>query len=77
MVGYRMLGIAVATLSLGALVATTATASSAQKQKKKVTLEQAWEICRKEVQSGPMATTNQMDRTARGQACLSRFGYRL
>jgi hypothetical protein len=52
--------------------------ASAQTQKKKVTRDQAWEICRKEIQKEmPMQTTNQNQRFIRGGACMARFGHRL
>jgi hypothetical protein len=52
--------------------------ASAQKKGKKVTYEEAWEICRKDVQANlPGDTTQSAARYTRGAGCMKKYGYRL
>jgi penicillin V acylase-like amidase (Ntn superfamily) len=71
-----LLGVAIA-LSVGMLFAATDMAS-AQKKAKKLTYEQAWAACQKDVQTAlPGDTTQSAARYTRGAACMKIHGYRL
>jgi hypothetical protein len=64
-------------VSVGALLAATDMAS-AQKKAKKLTYEQAWAECRKDVQSAlPGDATASAARYTRGAGCMKQHGYRL
>ena len=63
--------------SLGTLLM-TADVASAQKKAKKLTYEQAWAECRKDVQSAlPGDPTASAARYTRGAGCMKQHGYRL
>jgi hypothetical protein len=51
--------------------------ASAAKKAKKVSYEEAWEICRKDVQANLPGMDFASTRATRGAACLKRYGYRL
>jgi hypothetical protein len=82
MVGYKALGIIFAALSLGAVLtfATTASAQTQPKQKK-VSYEEAFRRCKaymdKEMGGLKHDTINELTRTARGRACMEKFGHKL
>jgi hypothetical protein len=76
MLKFNLLGVVMA-LSIGLLFAATDTAS-AQKKAKKLTYEQAWAECRKDVQANlPGDTTQSAARYTRGAGCMKQHGYRL
>jgi hypothetical protein len=67
---------AVTALSVGMLFAATEMAS-AQKAKK-MTYEQAYAACAKDIQANvPPETTTSAGRYTRGAACMKKYGYRL
>ena len=72
---YRMLTLIVA----GAFVAAPGLAENALAAKKKLTYEQAWEVCKKEMDKmGIFGTSTQAnERHTRGAACMKKYGYRL
>lgn len=58
-----------------ALIAVNTEASA---QQRKVSLAQAWKICKAALdKEGPATTTNTNDRFLRGGACMAKFGYSL
>ena len=65
---------AMAALSAGALFVATDIASAQQKQK--MTYEQAYERCRKEIGAGTDANAGP-SRYTRGSACMKKYGYKL
>jgi hypothetical protein len=66
----------VAMLSAGLLFG-AADSASAQKTKK-VSYEEAWALCRADVQANtPPETTQSAARYTRGAACMKKYGYRL
>jgi hypothetical protein len=68
--------IAAIALTVTMLFAVTEVAS-AQKAKK-LTYEQAWAACSKDVQANvPPETTTSAGRYTRGAACMKKYGYRL
>lgn len=67
--------IAVAIVAGVYVMAAVSTEASAQK---KVSLAQAWKICKAALdKEGPATTTNTNDRFLRGGACMAKFGYSL
>jgi hypothetical protein len=69
---------AIAALSVGMLFAATDMASAQQKKAKKLTYEQAWAECKKDVTSVlGTDTTTTAGRYTRGAACMKQHGYRL
>jgi penicillin V acylase-like amidase (Ntn superfamily) len=69
--------VAILALVAGTLFATTDMAA-AQKKAKKLTYEQAWAECRKDVTSMlPGDATASAARYTRGAACMKQHGYRL
>ena len=75
----KILGAGIA-LSVGILIALPGTAL-AQKAQKKISYEEAFKRCKAfmDKETGAMArtTTTTTERTARGAACMQKFGYRL
>jgi hypothetical protein len=74
--GYRILSVIIA----GAFVAGSGLADSAvAKTKKKLTYEQAWEVCKKEMDKmGIFGTSTQaVERHTRGAGCMKRYGYKI
>ncbi|MGE3988641.1 hypothetical protein [Pseudorhodoplanes sp.] len=80
MVAPRILGIAAALLTAGALLAIAVPASAQQKQKK-ISYEEAFRRCKafmdKEKGSLGAGTTSDANKSTRGAACMRKFGYRL
>jgi hypothetical protein len=72
---FRILTVLVA----GAFVVTSGLADNALAAKKKLTYEQAWEVCKKEMDKmGIFGTTTQAnERHTRGAACMKKHGYRI
>ena len=63
-------------LSVCALFAMTATASAATAQKKRISHEQAWKLCKQALdREGPATTENTNSRYLRGGACMAKYGY--
>lgn len=62
-------------LSICALFAMSTTAT-AQKQKKQVSYEQAWKLCKQALdREGPATSENTNSRYVRGGACMAKYGY--
>ena len=72
---FRILTVLVA----GAFVVTSGLADNALAAKKKLTYEQAWEACKKEMDKmGIFGTSTQAnERHTRGAACMKRYGYKI
>ncbi|HTM74739.1 MAG TPA: hypothetical protein VL198_16050 [Pseudolabrys sp.] len=72
---FRTLTVLVA----GAFVVTSGLADNALAAKKKLTYEQAWEACKKEMDKmGVFGTSTQAnERHTRGAACMKRYGYKI
>ena len=72
---FRILTVLVA----GAFVVTSGLADKALAAKKKLTYEQAWEACKKEMDKmGIFGTSTQAnERHTRGAACMKRYGYKI
>ena len=72
---FRILTVLVA----GAFVVTSGLADNALAAKKKLTYEQAWEACKKEMDKmGVFGTSTQAnERHTRGAACMKRYGYKI
>ena len=72
---YRILTVLVA----GAFVAASGLADNALAAKKKLTYEQAWDVCKKEMDKmGIFGTSTQAnERHTRGAACMKKHGYRI
>ena len=72
---YKILTMLVA----GAFVAAPGFAESALAAKKKLTYEQAWDVCKKEMDKmGVFGTSTQAnERHTRGAACMKKHGYRI
>ena len=66
-------------LVAGAFVVTSGLADNALAAKKKLTYEQAWEACKKEMDKmGVFGTSTQAnERHTRGAACMKRYGYKI
>jgi hypothetical protein len=66
-------------LLVGAFVAAPGLADSALAAKKKLTYEQAWDACKKEMDKmGIFGTSTQAnERHTRGAACMKRYGYKI
>ena len=67
-------------LFAGAFLVTSGLADSAfAKKSKKLTYEQAWDVCKKEMdKAGILGTTTQAnERHTRGAACMKKHGYRI
>lgn len=72
---YRILTVLVA----GAFVAASGLADNALAAKKKLTYEQAWDVCKKEMDKmGIFGTATQAnERHTRGAACMKKHGYKI
>jgi hypothetical protein len=72
---YRILTLLVA----GAFVAASGLADNALAAKKKLTYEQAWDVCKKEMDKmGIFGTSTQAnERHTRGAACMKKHGYKI
>jgi len=72
---FRILTVLVA----GAFVVTSGLADNALAAKKKLTYEQAWEACKKEMDKmGIFGTSTQAnERHTRGAACMKKHGYKI
>ena len=72
---YKILAVLLA----GAFVAASGLAENALAAKKKLTYEQAWDVCKKEMDKmGIFGTTTQAnERHTRGAACMKRYGYKI
>jgi hypothetical protein len=75
MVKSKLLVIVMA--AAAAMVFSAAESASAAKKAKKPTYEQAWEICRQDVQANLPSIDHASTRATRGAACMKRYGYRL
>jgi hypothetical protein len=75
MLKSKLLGVVTA-LSVAMLFAAT-DITSAQQKAKKLTYEQAWAECKKEVSLLGGDTTTSAARYTRGAACMKQHGYRL
>ena len=66
-------------LVAGAFVAASGLADNALAAKKKLTYEQAWDVCKKEMDKmGIFGTSTQAnERHTRGAACMKRYGYKI
>jgi hypothetical protein len=68
-----------AALLAGAFVMGFGLADNALAAKKKLTYEQAWDVCKKEMDKmgvfGTMTQSN--ERHTRGAACMKKYGYRI
>jgi len=71
--------LAVLTAILVAAVFTVADNASAATKKKKVSFEQAWKLCKAELDRDKIPTTTGQsnERYIRGGACMKRYGYEL
>jgi hypothetical protein len=72
---FNMLGVVIA-LS-GAMLFAATDMASAQQRAKKLTYEQAWAECKKEVSLLGTEATTSAGRYTRGAACMKQHGYRL
>jgi hypothetical protein len=74
-INYRILTMLVA----GTFVVGSGLAESAFAKTKKLTYEQAWEACKKEMDKmGVFGTSTQAnERHTRGAACMKRYGYKI
>ena len=72
---YRILTLLVA----GAFVAASGLADNALAAKKKLTYEQAWDVCKKEMDKmGIFGTSTQAnERHTRGAACMKKYGHKI
>jgi hypothetical protein len=72
---YRILAVLLA----GAFAVTFGLADNALAAKKKLTYEQAWDVCKKEMDKmGIFGTFTQAnERHTRGAACMKRYGYKI
>ncbi|HET7803253.1 MAG TPA: hypothetical protein VFL53_03350 [Pseudolabrys sp.] len=72
---YKILAVLLA----GAFVAASGLADSALAAKKKLTYEQAWDACKKEMDKmGIFGTSTQAnERHTRGAACMKKYGYKI
>ena len=72
---YRILAVLLA----GAFAVTFGLADNALAAKKKLTYEQAWDACKKEMDKmGIFGTSTQAnERHTRGAACMKRYGYKI
>jgi hypothetical protein len=72
---FRILTVLVA----GAFVVTSGLADNALAAKKKLTYEQAWEACKKEMDKmGIFGTSTQAnERHTRGAACMKKYGHKI
>ena len=60
-----------------AIAVTLASGASAAKKQKKITYEQAWALCKAELDNGKIpGHTTSNDRYIMGGACMARYGYR-
>jgi hypothetical protein len=75
MLKFNVLGVIIA-LAL-ALPLTLADTASAQKKGKKLTYEQAWAECKKDVAFLGSDATTSAARYTRGAGCMKQHGYRL
>lgn len=68
-----------AALVAGAFVVTFGLADNALAAKKKLTYDQAWEACKKEMDKAgiPGTSTQANERHTRGAACMKKHGYRI
>jgi hypothetical protein len=75
MTGKRKVSVALLAIAVAATFGFTADASAATK-KKKVTYEQAWKLCKEQLdkEKAP-ATTTSNERYLRGGACMKNYGY--
>jgi hypothetical protein len=75
MLKFKLFGVAASAVML---FAATDMALAQQKKAKKLTYEQAWAECRKDVQAAlPGDTTQSAARYSRGAGCMKQHGYRL
>jgi len=66
----------VALVAVGAAAALGVTGSASAGTKKKVTYEQAWKLCKAELDKEKIpVTTTSNERFLRGGACMKRYGY--
>jgi len=67
----------VTAVSIAAVFATTDTAAAAKK--KKVSFEQAWKLCKAQLdrEKIPTTTGQSNERYIRGGACMKKYGYEL
>jgi hypothetical protein len=74
-INYRILTMLVA----GTFVVGSGLAESAFAKTKKLTYEQAWDACKKEMDKmGVFGTSTQSnERHTRGAACMKRYGYKI
>jgi hypothetical protein len=72
---YRMLAV----LVVGMFVMGPGLAENAMAAKKKLTYEQAWDVCKKEMDKmGIFGTSTQAnERHTRGAACMKKHGYKI
>ena len=72
---YKILAVVLA----GAFVAASGLADNALAAKKKLTYEQAWDVCKKEMDKmGIFGTSTQAnERHTRGAACMKKHGYKI
>jgi hypothetical protein len=76
MMKFKLLGVTTAVSAAMLLAATGPTL--AQQKAKKLTYEQAWAECRKDVQANlPGDATQSAARYTRGAGCMKQHGYRL
>jgi len=75
MLNYKILTMLVA----GAFVAAWGVTDGALAAKKKLTYEQAWEVCKKEMDKmGIFGTSTQAnERHTRGAGCMKKYGYKI
>jgi len=76
MLRTRLTGFAIAMLAL-ALLAATSGAASAKAKRAKLTYDQAWEHCTKELDRNHILRADSGQRYAAGGACMLRYGYRI
>jgi hypothetical protein len=74
----KLTGLAIATLAIALLVATSGAASAkTKKAAAHPTYEQAWHLCTKEMDRNHISKADAGQRQAAGGACMHRHGYRL
>ena len=74
----RKINVKIVVALVAGACAMTVMNTNASAQQKRVSLAQAWKICKAALdKEGPATTTNTNDRFLRGGACMAKFGYSL
>jgi hypothetical protein len=72
---YRLFIVSVAAAAIAVL--SSVDASVAQEKKKKVSLQQAWKLCKVELDRAGTPASWQSQRYSMGMACMERYGHKL